>query len=246
MFAGGERRAQRRHRRFDRGDAGRGTGDVLFLAKARVAAHLGQSQRLALVREAAIEHRQLLLDAAQLEVVQRHLGGDADAHAGERGLEALGVGRRGGDRRPDAAEQIELPGRVEAGAVGVDPDRLVDEPRLRLLADVDERAGRNRRIAPAAIFVEDGARLIEARERGADVAIGVERRVLELLEHGILELPPPARVVLLVRKHRRVPAAERRSFEGRRRAASSARRSAASCSDTNPITMSAQSSAEPT
>ena len=76
-----------------------GAGHVLLLAEAGVAPHLGEPQRLALVGQAALEHRQLLLQAAQLEVVARHLGRHDHAHVLERRVEALGVGLCGADRR---------------------------------------------------------------------------------------------------------------------------------------------------
>jgi len=55
---------------------------------------------------------------------------------------------------------------------------------LRLLADIHERTGRHRRIAPASILVEHGARLIEPCQlgperrfaRGPDAAVSDAKR----------------------------------------------------------------------
>ena len=70
-----------------------GAGDVLLFAEPGIATHLGQPQRLSLVRQAALSDRELLLQAAQLEVVARHLRRNAHPHVVDIGLEAVGVGR---------------------------------------------------------------------------------------------------------------------------------------------------------
>ena len=51
------------------------------------------------------------------------------------------------------------------------------KPGMHLIAHVDGGAGRDRRIAIAALLVEDRPRLVEPRERRPDVVVGRERRV---------------------------------------------------------------------
>ena len=103
------------------------------------------------------------------------------------------------------AEEVQLPRGVERRAVGVDAHRLVGESRQRLIAQVGGDPGRHLRVQSAAVLVEDGARFVEPGHRGPYVMVGRERRVLQLFEHRIVELPPPSRVVRLIRERRRVP-----------------------------------------
>ena len=76
---------------FDRRHARRRTRNVLLLTDAGIAPDLREAQRLALVDQAPLGHRELLLEAAQLEVVARHFRRHAHAHIVDVGLEALGV-----------------------------------------------------------------------------------------------------------------------------------------------------------
>ena len=95
---------------------------------------------------------------------------------------------------------------------------LVAESRLRLIANIDVSPGRHGRILAPAILVEYRARLIEPRERGPDIAVGVDRGLLDFLQDRVIELTPPLRGVRLLRKERGVPATERRPLQrGRRR-----------------------------
>src|SRR4030095_7175357 len=99
-------------------------GDILLLAKTGIAANLSETQGFPLVQQAAVRHRELLLEATQLEIVARHFRRDADAHVIDIRREAVG-GRSGrAHLGSNAAEYIDLPERVEAETVGVHPDWL--------------------------------------------------------------------------------------------------------------------------
>jgi hypothetical protein len=91
MLALGERGPEGWHDRLHCRHAGAGAGDVLFFADARVAAHLREAKRLARVDEAALRDGELLLDAAQLEVIARRLRRDAHPDIVERRVEAVRV-----------------------------------------------------------------------------------------------------------------------------------------------------------
>ncbi len=84
----------RRNARLDRRDARRRTRHVLLLTDAGITPHLREAQRLPLVGQAALGHRELLLKTAHLEVVARHFRRHAHPDVVDIGLEALGRCRR--------------------------------------------------------------------------------------------------------------------------------------------------------
>ena len=101
-----------------------------------------QPQRLLLIDQAPLGDGLLLLKPAQLEVVARHLRDHAHAHIVEVRLEAVGVGGGRLHGRAHAAEEVELPERVEAKPIGADRLRRSSEnPGICLLAPID--AGRS-------------------------------------------------------------------------------------------------------
>ena len=77
-------------------------------------ADLGQAQGVALGAGILFGHGAAGLGAAQLQVVPRHLGGDGDLGEAQVRAGGLGVGAGGGHLVADPAEQVDLPGGVEA------------------------------------------------------------------------------------------------------------------------------------
>ncbi len=225
MLPSGKRDTERRKLGLDGGDSRRRAGDVLLLADTRVTTKRRQPKRFALVDEAPIDDREPLLQPAKLEVVPRDVRCDADAHRLQIGVEALGVGRCGRHGRTDPSEDIQLPRRVERRAIRVDLDRLVHEAGDLLVAHVHVGADRDLRILVALLLVEDRPRLVHSRNRNPHVVVGRQRCVLELHEHGIVQLPPPARIVRLIGERRRIPSREGRRVNrrGRRRRVRDAR-----------------------
>ncbi len=205
-----DRAADRRDARFDGRDTRRGAGDVLLLADAGIAPDLREAQRLALVDETPLGHRELLLEAAQLEVVARHLRGHAHAHVIGLGLEALGVGRSRPHLRADAAEHVDLPERIEAGAIRRDGTGSFRKAWNRLIPSIDARAGYGRWKAIERDVIEERARLIDPGNGHPHIVICRQCLADELVEHWILELLPPARIERLLDDQRRVHVAQRR------------------------------------
>ena len=210
-----------------------GARDVLLLADARIAAHLREAQRLPLVGQAALGDRQLLLKPAHLEVVARHFRRHADPHVVDVGLEALG-GRRGrANLRPDAAEDVDLPERIEAGAIRRDGTGSFREARNRLIPSIDARAGYGRRKSIERDVVEERARLIDPRDGHPHIVIGGQRPADQVVEHRILELLPPPRIERLLHDQRGVGVAKRggcdRGRDVRRRRLHAADRAAREC-----------------
>ena len=86
-----------------------GPRGVELVAPARLETSAGELQRTQLVIAVALGERQLILQAAQDEVVARHLGDDADSRIAQRRNAGADVGAGRFDIAPDTAEQIELP-----------------------------------------------------------------------------------------------------------------------------------------
>ncbi len=235
MLAAGHRRSNRRQARFDRRHACGRAGDIELLADSCIAPDSGEAQRLALVAETLLRHGELLLQSAELEVISRHFGGHDHAHIFQRGIEALGIRRRSAHRRTDAAEYIQLPERIEASAIGRDLARLVGEAWDHLFAFVEGGICSDDRITIERHIAERRARLIEPRDGDADVMVRLQRVVLEALQHWIVEVMPPVRVVSLLREQRRVgsrvPRLDLRSVIRTQRAAAEEQRDEDQCCD---------------
>ena len=82
---------------------------------ARLLAPFGDLQGLALCRQIVARDLQPRLIAAQLHIVERHLGGERDLRAVQVGLCDAGIGLRCFVRTAQAAEHVDFPGGVESG-----------------------------------------------------------------------------------------------------------------------------------
>src|SRR3546814_13925198 len=82
-----------------------------------VQARVDQAQGLALVVGVLAGHAQALLQAAQVEVGARDLAHDRHLRRLEIGGAGRGTGAIGFDPAADAAEQVQLPAGIDAGAV---------------------------------------------------------------------------------------------------------------------------------
>src|SRR5262245_34056017 len=202
MFPLRDRAPNRRNARLDARDARAGARHVLFLAETRIAANLGETKRLALIRQAALRYRQLLLQSAQLEIVARDLRRDADPHVVDVGFETVSRSRGRPNLRPDAAEDVDLPERVEAEAIRRHPDGFAGEARNLFVAVVNRGTSCDHWIPIVPDVCEDRARLIEPSDGDSHVVIGLQRPTDELVENGVFELLPPARIEGLLRDRR--------------------------------------------
>ena len=113
-----------RHRGFERADGAErgaqlrlGARGVELGAAAGFEAHLRQIQRRLLVRDVAARDVELLLLATQFEVGARDLRRDDDLRVALRGFDSAELRVAGFEAAAHAAEEVELPERVEAGVV---------------------------------------------------------------------------------------------------------------------------------
>ncbi len=192
--------------RLQRGQQGLGAGHEraraghVELARATgLEPRVGDAQRLALVHEAGLGDAQALLQAAQFQVVARHLG----RHGGVRGVQASlarahlsGGGLAGA---PHATEQVELPAGDEAGveavagalaARGTGLLRLRRHRALRAALDGHARARGGVGLAL------QRPRLLQARLRKANVGVGGERTLDQRVQRWVVEAAPEACDVL--------------------------------------------------
>ena len=147
--------------------------------------------------------RELVLESAQFEIIARHFGDDAHEHVESRGFRNRKPGVGSLHRTPDATEQIEFPGGVEAGVVKLAFTSAAwrvgrrggfAEEKVRV-AGVGLNGGRE---------VERGeppecAGFLEIRGRDAQVMIVGDGAIHESIEPGVIETPPPCREGCVVR-----------------------------------------------
>ena len=86
-------------------------------AAAGIETHLRELERRLLVRDVAARHVELLLLAAQLEVGARDFGRHDHLHVVQRGFLGAEIGTACFEPAAHAAEEVELPERIEARVV---------------------------------------------------------------------------------------------------------------------------------
>ena len=180
---------QQRHLGFDRLHAGEAALHFQLAAGAEVEARLGQALRFAQADQNAPCHVQPLLRAAQLEVVARHFGGHCHLHRLQVVALRLQVRMRGLGTAAHATEQVQVPGRIEAGRVTVGLHAALAFDGL-LGAGAFHAGGHVRRQVPAP-FGEHRTRFVHARDCDANIGIGEQRFAHQLVEHRVVELAPP-------------------------------------------------------
>src|SRR6185312_852862 len=175
MDRAGDRGLQGRNGREGRAQLRLRTGGVELGAASGTEALGGDAQTLALVLYVATGNRKLVLRAPQLEVGARDLGDDRYLRVTQIGLGSLQVSACGFVLPANAAEQVELPGGIEARVVQL---VLVAGPhgaggRRDLLFGVAAGSG-DRRSEIEQRLVAGSARLDQAPEGDAQIVVGVE------------------------------------------------------------------------
>src|SRR5882757_2674355 len=168
------------------------TRGVELGATARVQARIGQVQSALLVRHVPTRHIELALLAAQLEIGAGDFGDDDELRVVQIRLRGAQVRIASLDVAADAAEEVELPDRVEAGVIDLG---LVagDEPAalnlgVTLFGVTTARRDGGREIEPR--LAADGTCLVEARERDSQVVIRRERVRYQGVQRVVAELLP--------------------------------------------------------
>ncbi|MNN05740.1 hypothetical protein D3C81_1185100 [compost metagenome] len=182
-------RLQGRQHRLAARQVGQRVVALFRQAAAGADARVGQCHRSAPAAHLRLRQRQVLLVAQRLVVIARHFGGDRQLHLPQVRLRRVGVRLRRTAHVREAAEQVDLPLRVEAyaraGAGGAAVWRVL--PHLALPARL-ARDGRQF-IEPA--FVENGARCQQIRLRLGDIEVVFERAGDQLRQTRIVEKRPP-------------------------------------------------------
>ncbi len=166
---------------------------VQLAAGAQFPPGFGELLGVAQIDQGALGHRDALLGTAQFEVVAGHFGGDGDLCIGEVVLLGAEVGARCFGGTALAAEQIKLPAGIEAELVAFAEDTLATEGGIRLLATVVTATTGDVRQLVQALLDEHRAGLTHARHRDAQVQVGAQCFMHQLLQHRVIELGPPAR-----------------------------------------------------
>ncbi len=150
---------------------------------------------IALVRQVVAGDALAQLGAAQLPVGVDQLGDQADLQLVKLGFGGLGLGVAGLQAALDAAEQVQLPGHVQAQVVAFGIDPSLGDAGLLCLADIGAGASGDRGEAIIGVVVADRSRRAQTRIGDAQFAVlgqglydqGVQRRVLELMPPGGFE-----------------------------------------------------------
>ena len=151
---------------------------------------LNQAQRVLLIGGVGLSQLQALLPAAQIGVAGRDLGRNGDLQRSHIGGTGTQLGAAGFDVAAHATEQIQLPARIDSGAVAA----LAARPAhgLAFAASLLQRLARQgkRRELIKTAFAQQGLGRIEPRQRSAQILVGPQGLLDQLRELRILELAP--------------------------------------------------------
>ena len=151
---------------------------------------LHQAQRILLIGGIGLGQMQALLPAAQISVAGRDLGRNGNLQRSQIGGTGTQVGAAGLDAATHATEQVQLPARVDAGAVAA----LAARPAwsLAFAASLLQRLARQgeRGKLIKTTFAQQGLGRIESRQRTAQLLVGPQGLLDQLRELHILELTP--------------------------------------------------------
>ena len=151
---------------------------------------LYQTQRVLLIGSIGLGQLQALLPATQVGVAGRDLGRNGDLQRSQIGGTGAQVGAAGLDAAAHATEQVQLPARVDAGAVAA----LAARPAhgLAFAASLLQRLARQgeRGELIKTAFAQQGLGRIQPRQCTAQILIGPQGLLDQLRELHILELAP--------------------------------------------------------
>jgi hypothetical protein len=188
------RRLERRNGGLDGFQPGTAAIYIELGAAACLIEQPSELERLTFTVQVLPGHLETLLGSAKLEVVARHFGGDRHLRVSIVGHLRTQVGPRGLHRAAHSAEQVDLPGCVEAEAVASNVVTVGTESRLLLIeAGVGAVELHVRRIVEL-VLDEHGTRRSHAIVCASQVQIGGERAPHERVELLIVELLPPDRL----------------------------------------------------
>ncbi|MNV30686.1 hypothetical protein D3C71_1219650 [compost metagenome] len=147
-------------------------------------APLRDLQGLLLAGQVAARNGKALLQPAQLDVVDGHLGGQRHLHVGQAGLCRAGVSLAGAHAAAQAAKHIGLPARIKTGLEGV--ARAVAGPAALCRSrctHAGQQAGR--------LHIHLRTRLLQRGLGGAHVGVGPQGLFYQRGERRVVKTLPP-------------------------------------------------------
>ena len=190
--------------RVEGGDLCRGRIGLRLRARdVLLGSHAGRGSRarellgVALQRQVRARERDLPLQAAQLDVLARDLSAQRHQRVAATFDGGIDVVIRRADDGIAAAEEVDLPARVEADLVEIGRVAAEERARLRVLARAAARvsgAGFELRVVAAGRDIAQRSRLEHACARDLEVEVGVGGALDQLVELCVVERAPPARI----------------------------------------------------
>jgi len=148
---------------FNGRHTGGGTCNILFFTHPGITTELRQPEGLALVPKAALGYSEAPLCAPELEIITSKLGDHANLHIMKVRFERLVLGPSCRDSVANPSEKVCLPESIKPGAESIDCATLVPETRNLLFAVLVGCSDGHRGKTIQLPFIEDRARLGEAR-----------------------------------------------------------------------------------
>lgn len=182
---------QQRNVGFDGLQACQAALHIQLAAGAQVPTRLSQLLGVAQVGQGALGDVQLLLRAAQFEIVTRHFRRHRDLHVLQAGLLGFQVGTRRLRRTPLAAEQIQLPRRIQTQRGLLGEETLITGDHLLLFTAIEAALCSDVRRLVQPAFDEHRTRLLDARDGNAQIVVGEQCIAHQLFQHRVIELRPP-------------------------------------------------------
>ncbi|MNN13016.1 hypothetical protein D3C81_1260320 [compost metagenome] len=168
-----------------------GTDDIEVIADPGIAQGFGDAARVLLGLEVGQGDLLAQLRTAQLAIGIDQFGDQADLQLLQVGLGHVLLGLAGFQLALDAAEQVQLPGHVQAQVVAFAVDPIVGLSRNLPLAQVAADTAGHRRQGIVADVVANRPRRLEPGEGHAQFAVALQRLADQLVEYRIVELLPP-------------------------------------------------------
>mgnify|MGYP000273010154 CR=1 FL=1 len=154
----------------------------------RLLAPVGELRGLLAARHVALEHPETGLGDPQIGVGENGLCHEGDPDR----VEILGLGLEvrltGGERESLGAEEIGLPGHIEARRNGIPLDAVLSQG----FGSHRGQVGRDRRSELALRESSASPGFFDPSRRGLEIDIPRDHPLDQLVEHRIAELPPPA------------------------------------------------------
>ncbi|MNZ79700.1 hypothetical protein D3C78_983110 [compost metagenome] len=168
-----------------------GTDDIEVIADPGIAQGFGDAARVLLGLEVGQGDLLAQLRTAQLAIGIDQFGDQADLQLLQVGLGHVLLGLAGFQLALDAAEQVQLPGHVQAQVVAFAVDPIVGLSRNLPLAQVAADTAGHGRQGIVADVVANCPGCLEAGKGHTQLAVALQRLADQLVEYWVIKLLPP-------------------------------------------------------